>query len=311
VGKLAFVFPGQGSQYVGMGKDLYDKFEAAGEVFRTADERLGFPLSELCFNGPEDKLTLTANQQPAILAVSVAAWKMLDAEGISPDFVAGHSLGEYSAVVAAGGLSVEDAVCAVRRRGELMQEAVPVGIGGMAALLGLDLETVATVCAEAAAGSVVELANINCPGQIVIAGHSDAVERAVEIALHKGAKKAVKLPVSAPFHSSLMIPAQEGMRGVLEKMEFRGLTATLINNADVAELQAGLEVKQGLLKQIVAPVRWEESVRKMIDLGVDTVVEIGPGKVLSGLIRRIDRELECLNVEDEESLNTTISNLWS
>lgn len=309
MGKLAFVFPGQGSQYVGMGKELHDRHPLVREVFEEADSKLGFSLSRLCFDGPEDELSLTTNTQPGILTTSVAFWKLIDAEGIKPDFIAGHSLGEYSAIVAGGGLTISDAVFAVRQRGLLMQRAVPVGQGSMAAVLGLSTDDVASICAEASQGDVVELANINCPGQIVIAGHTDAVDRAVEAALGKGAKKAIRLQVSAPFHSSLMIPAQEGMRAVLDKIEFRDLTAVLVNNSDVAEIVKGEEAKLGLIKQIVAPVRWEESIRKMSGLGVDTFVEIGPGRVLSGLIRRIDRGLKCFSVENEESFDKTVSAL--
>ena len=309
MGKLAFVFPGQGSQNVGMGRELYENHPAAHRVFDQADAVLGFELSRICFEGPESELTLTTNAQPAILAASIAAWRLIQAEGIRPDVLAGHSLGEYSAVVAAGGLSFEDAVFAVRRRGELTQKAVPVGVGMMAAILGLSREAVAEVCVKAAEGEIVELANINCPGQIVIAGHGGAVSRAVDEALLRGAKKAVRLDVSAPFHSSLMLPAQRGMREVLDKIEFSNLEIPLINNADVAVLTDAQGVRQGLVKQVVAPVRWQETVERMLAMGVETVVEIGPGRVLSGLVRRVDRSLVTYNIDDEKTLVQAVESL--
>ncbi len=309
MGKLAFIFPGQGSQYVGMGSDLFQSYPVFRQAMREVDARLGFPLSKICFDGPEEELTLTANTQPAILAHSVGVWRLIEAEGLTPDVVAGHSLGEYSALVAAGCISLSDAAFAVRRRGELMQEAVPVGEGTMAAILGLDAETMSGICRQAAEGEVVEPANLNCPGQIVIAGHVGAVGRALELAREKGARRAIQLQVSAPFHSSLMKPVQDGMIGALEKIEFSNLSFPLINNADVAMITAGEMAKAGLIKQIVSPVRWEETAVKMIGMGVDTFVELGPGKVLSGLVKRVDRKARCLNAEDAESLRSTLAEL--
>jgi [acyl-carrier-protein] S-malonyltransferase len=311
MGKLAFLFPGQGSQYVGMGSDLHQDFAAFRDVMQVADGRLGFPLSRLCFDGPEDQLTLTANTQPAILAHSVGVWRIVADAGFRPDVVAGHSLGEYSALVAAGALSLSDAVYAVRRRGEMMQEAVPVGEGTMAAILGLEMEEVAGICRRAADGEVVELANLNCPGQIVIAGHVGAVNRALELARERGAKRAIQLQVSAPFHSSLMAPARDGMRDVLDKIGFNDLDFPLINNADVSLVTNAVAAREGLIKQIVSPVRWEESIRKMLEMGVDIFVELGPGKVLCGLVKRIDRGVNCLNAEDRESLTAMSSELKS
>ncbi len=309
MGKLAFVFPGQGSQYVGMGSELYRAHHQARETFEQAEKRLGLPIARLCFKGPESELSLTANTQPAILTVSLAAWRIVDSEGIKPDVVAGHSLGEYSALVAAGCLGLGDAAYAVRRRGELMQEAVPVGQGAMAAIIGMGTEEVASICCAAAEGEVLELANVNCPGQIVIAGQVGAVGRAVEIARKRGAKRALRLQVSAPFHSSLMRPAQDGMRGVLAAIPFGPLAVPLVNNADVELLRDGEAARRGLVKQVVSPVRWEETVRRVVEMGIDTVVEFGPGRVLCGLIKRIDRSVACLNVEDVESLGATLSAL--
>jgi [acyl-carrier-protein] S-malonyltransferase len=311
MGRRAFIFPGQGSQYVGMGSDLHQEFSAFRGVMKEADARLGFPLSRLCFDGPEDQLTLTANTQPAILAHSIGVWRIVAEAGFQPDVVAGHSLGEYSALVAAGALSLSDAVYAVRRRGEMMQEAVPVGEGTMAAILGLEAEEVAALCRSAAGGGVVEPANFNCPGQVVIAGHVNAVKRALELAKERGAKRAIQLQVSAPFHSSLMAPARDGMKVVLDKIGFDKLLFPLINNADVELITDGEAARRGLIKQIVSPVRWEETIKRMVEMGVDTFVELGPGRVLCGLVKRIDRGAVCLNVEDRESLASTFSELKS
>ena len=305
--KIAFLFPGQGSQYVGMCSDLNREFPVFREVMREADERLGFSLSGLCFDGPEKELTLTANTQPALLSCSIGVLRLLEAEGLKPDLVAGHSLGEYSAMVAAGALSLADAVYAVRRRGELMQQAVPVGEGTMAAILGLEAGDVGEVCASAAEGEVVQLANINCPGQMVIAGHVGAVGRAIELAKQRGAKRAVELQVSAPFHCSLMKPAQDGMRDVLAGVTFNDPAIPLINNADVEVVTTADAARNGLIKQVVSAVRWEETIRKMLEMGVDTFVEVGPGKVLSGLVKRVDRQVNNLITEDLESLGAAIA----
>ena len=300
---IAFIFPGQGSQNPGMGKNLADKFPAARQVFEEADEALGFALSELCFNGPAEKLQLTENTQPAILTTSVAALRAMESEGFpKPDFVAGHSLGEYSALVAAGALSLTDAVRTVRKRGEYMQEAVPVGAGAMAAILGADVETVAAACAEAAQGQVCSAANINSPNQIVIAGAAGAIDRAIEIVKARGAKRAVKLNVSAPFHCAMMMPAQDRLALDLNELEFKDLAPPVVTNVDARPINKGAEARDALVRQVSQPVRWLESVEFLATQGVQTFIEIGPGKVLSGLVRQINRELRCLNVEDESSL---------
>ena len=300
---IAFIFPGQGSQYPGMGKDLAEKFPAAREVFEEADEALGFALSELCFDGPAEQLQLTENTQPAILTTSVAALAAMEAGGFpQPDYVAGHSLGEYSALVAAGSLSLSDAVRTVRARGRYMQEAVPVGAGAMAAILGSDLETVNAACAEAAQRQVCSAANINSPGQIVIAGDSAAIDRAIEILKNRGAKRAVKLNVSAPFHCGLMKPAQDRLAADLKEIAFADPATPLITNVDAKPINTGEEARDALIRQVSQPVRWLESVEFLAKQGVQTLIEIGPGKVLSGLARQINRELRCLNVEDEASL---------
>lgn len=300
---IAFIFPGQGSQNPGMGKDLADKFPAARQVFEEADEALGFTLSDLCFNGPAEQLQLTENTQPAILTTSVAALRVMESEGFPrPDFVAGHSLGEYSALVAGGALSLTDAVRTVRKRGEYMQEAVPVGTGAMAAILGADVETVAAACAEAAQGEVCSPANINSPNQIVIAGAAAAIDRAIEIVKARGAKRAVKLNVSAPFHCAMMMPAQDRLALDLNELEFKDLVPPVVTNVDARPINKGAEARDALVRQVSQPVRWLESVEFLATQGVQTFIEIGPGKVLSGLVRQINRELRCLNVEDESSL---------
>jgi [acyl-carrier-protein] S-malonyltransferase len=306
---IAFVFPGQGAQKVGMGKALVDAFPESAAVFAEADAALGFALSRLCFEGPEDELRLTANTQPAILATSVAALRALQARGARPDFVAGHSLGEYAAVVAAEGLPLESAVVAVRRRGQYMQEAVPVGQGAMAAILNLDADAVAKACAEAAEGEIVAPANLNCPGQIVIAGHARAVERAMERCKAAGAKRAVPLPVSAPFHCALMRPAQERMAVDLQALPFRDLSVPLVSNVDARVVRAAADVRDGLVRQVSGAVRWQESVELLVKEGVSTFVEIGPGAVLSGLIKKIHRDARVLNVEDPKSLEATAAAL--
>ena len=301
---LAFIFPGQGSQSPGMGRELAESFPAAREVFEEADEALGFKLSELCFGGPAEALQLTENTQPAILTVSVAALRALEAEGFPrPDFVAGHSLGEYSALVAAGALSLRDAVRTVRQRGRYMQEAVPVGEGAMAAVLGADLETVRAVCEEARRGAeVCSPANINSPGQIVIAGSAAAVERAIPLLKERGARRAVPLKVSAPFHCALMLPAQERLAADLEGVEFADLAVPLVTNADAAVVSRGAEARASLVRQVSQPVRWRESVELLAREGVGTFVEVGPGKVLSGLVRQTAPESRCLNVGDAAGL---------
>ena len=303
---LAYIFPGQGSQAPGMGRELAENFAAAREVFEEADEALGFKLSGLCFDGPAEDLQLTENTQPAILTASVAAWRAMEAEGFAgPQFVAGHSLGEYSALVAAGALSLGDAVRVVRRRGRYMQEAVPVGEGAMAAILGLDAEAVREVCEEVAGGEVCSPANINSPNQVVIAGTAGAVERAMSRLKERGAKRAIPLKVSAPFHCALMLPAQERLAADLEGTEFKDLRFALVTNVDAAVIRAGAEARDSLVRQVSSPVRWRESVELLWREGARNFVEVGPGKVLSGLVRQIAPEAKCLNVENAAGLEAT------
>ncbi|MDX6613376.1 MAG: [acyl-carrier-protein] S-malonyltransferase [Blastocatellia bacterium] len=309
-GKLAYIFPGQGSQYAGMGKDLAANFEAAKQIFEAADDALGSSISALCFDGPAEALQLTENTQPAILTVSVAALAALQVEGLrAPDFVAGHSLGEYSALVAAGCLAATDAVRTVRARGRYMQEAVPVGVGAMAAILGLDLEAIKGACEEAKQGQICSPANINSPGQVVIAGHAEAIERAMEILKERGAKRAIKLNVSAPFHCELMMPAQQRLAADLNGLPFQDLAVPVVTNVGAHAIDSGSEAREALIRQVSAPVRWLESIELLIREGVDTFVEVGPGKVLGGLLRQIDRRVRCLNVEDAASLKATMAAL--
>jgi [acyl-carrier-protein] S-malonyltransferase len=301
---VAFIFPGQGSQYVGMGKELFENFSVAKKIFEEADDMLHLSVSGLCFKGPEEALKLTENTQPAVLTMSIAALKVLQAEkGMVPQFTAGHSLGEYSALVASGALSFSEAVKIVRLRGKFMQEAVPVGEGAMAAVLGMEREQVEKLCEEISSGEVLTPANFNSPGQIVIAGHSKAVERAIERVKQEG-KKAVLLPVSAPFHSPLMKPAGERLGEALEEISVNDLKIPVVTNVE-AEVNTEKERVKGLLvAQVSSPVRWEESMRKMIEKGVEQVLEIGPGKVLSGLMKRIDGRLESKNLEDLKTLKS-------
>lgn len=308
--KIAFIFPGQGSQAVGMGKDLFDNFAAAREVFDEADEALGFPLAGLCFEGNDADLQLTANTQPAILATSVAAYKAMMSEGVAvPAFVAGHSLGEYSALVAAGVIDFADAIRTVRKRGTYMQEAVPVGTGAMAAILGLDVEAIELGCAEAAQGQVCSPANINSPTQVVIAGHSEAIDRACEILKGKGAKRAIKLNVSAPFHCGLMMPAEERLMVDLKDLAYGKFRFPIVHNVDAEENVDPAKVSDALKRQVSSPVKWLQSIRKLQALGVEKFIEVGPGKVLSGLMRQIDRDAIATNVENKESLRLTLETL--
>jgi [acyl-carrier-protein] S-malonyltransferase len=306
---LAFVFPGQGSQQVGMGRALAAAFPESRAVFEAADVALGFPLSRLAFEGPEAELQLTANTQPAILATSLAALAPLVARGIRPDWVAGHSLGEYSALVAAGSISLEDALVTVRRRGQYMQEAVPVGTGAMAAILGLELSAIEAACREAAEGEVVSPANVNSPGQVVIAGHAAAVERASERCKAAGAKRAVRLPVSAPFHCALMQPAQDRLAPELAALGFRDPAIPLVNNVDAHVVRDARTCREGLVRQVSGPVRWQESVERLVREGVTTFVEVGPGTVVSGLVRKTAKGARVLNVETPESLEATVATL--
>jgi len=292
-----------------MGKNLADRFPVARQTFVEADETLAMKLSQLCFEGPEDQLRLTENTQPAILAVSVAAWRVLDEKGIKPAFVAGHSLGEYSAQVAAGTLSFTDAVCAVRNRGRYMQEAVPVGTGSMAAIVGMDLDTIVTVCADASQGEVCEPANINSPDQVVISGHAGAIERAVKLAEQRGAKRAKLLPVSAPFHCSLMKPAQDRLSLDLEALNFSPPQIPVIANVYAKPVEDAISSREALIRQVTGSVKWSESLQWLISRGVETFVEVGPGKVLCGLMRQIDRAKKTLNVEDEASLQKALEYL--
>jgi [acyl-carrier-protein] S-malonyltransferase len=294
--KLAFLFPGQGSQHAGMGKDIFEKFSEARSIFERADAALGFPLSRLCFDGPEEELKRTANTQPAVLTVSAAVHAVLEKRGARPLAAAGHSLGEYSAYVAAGTLRFEDAVRAVRARGEAMQKACPEGQGDMAAVMGLDLASVEAVCREEAQGQVLSPANVNSPAQIVVAGHKAAVERAVRRARREGAKRAVPLAVSAPFHCALMKPAQEAMREILSQIEFRDPAFPVLANVTARPVTSGEEARKLLVEQVTAPVRWADIADGLQPLGVECAVEVGPGSVLTGLQRRAHRCMECLHM---------------
>jgi [acyl-carrier-protein] S-malonyltransferase len=306
---IAFLFPGQGSQAVGMGKELAEKYPVAGKAFDEADEALGYKLSQLCFEGPEDQLKLTEITQPAILTASVAAFRVLAEKGLRPGFVAGHSLGEYSAHVAAGTISFSDAVCTVRNRGKYMQEAVPVGVGAMAAILGMDLEKVTAVCKDASHGEVCEPANINSAEQIVISGHKPAVERAAKLASDHGAKRAVLLQVSAPFHCSLMKPAQDRLAADLAALAFQKPQVPVVCNVDAEFIIDGEHGRDALVRQVTGAVKWEQSIRDLIGQGVQTFVEVGPGKVLCGLMRQIDRSKTALNVGDEASLQKAMAGI--
>ena len=308
-GPIAFLFPGQGSQSVGMGKDLAAMYPVAQETFDEADAALGFKLSQLCWEGPEDKLKMTEITQPAILTVSVAAWRVLQSKGINPQFVAGHSLGEYSAHVAAGTFDFKDAVRTVNKRGKYMQEAVPAGVGAMAAILMLAADEVKKVCEEAAQGEVCQAANLNSPGQTVISGNKAAVERAAELAKKRGAKRAVMLPVSAPFHCALMQPAQDRLAADLKALNFRNPEVPIMCNVDVAQVTTADQARDTLTRQVTGAVQWDAGIRKLMELGVKTFVEVGPGAVLTGLMRQIDKSATAFNVEDEASLQKVMNEL--
>lgn len=307
---IAYIFPGQGSQYEGMGKDLAANFSTARKVFEAADEALGFSLSQLCFAGPAEELQLTHNTQPAILTTSIAACEALKEAGLpDPDYVLGHSLGEYSALVASSALSFVDAIKVVRARGRYMQEAVPVGTGAMAAVMGATLEDIESACAEAAQGEVCAPANINSPNQIVIAGNVAAVDRAGELLKTRGAKRVIGLNVSAPFHCSLMLPAQQRLAADLGHTEFRDLQWPLVTNVDARILSSGAAAREALVRQVSSPVRWLESIELLIAKGVGTFIEVGPGKVLTGLMRQINRGVKSFNVEDAATLGALCSSL--
>jgi [acyl-carrier-protein] S-malonyltransferase len=311
--KITFLFPGQGSQAVGMGRALAKSFLIAAQTFAEADEALSFPISKLIFEGPDEDLRLTENTQPAILTVSVAAWRVLAAHGIEPTFAAGHSLGEWSAHVAAGSLKFVDAVRAVKARGKAMQQAVPAGQGAMAAVLSLAADEVAAACAEAASltGLPVAAANLNSPDQTVISGATAAVEKAAELVKARGARRAVMLPVSAPFHCSMMAPAQEAVAHFLAGIEISDPKIPVAANISGNLVTTAAEVRNALIQQVTGAVRWVDCVKTLIDAGTTTFIEVGPGKVLTGLLRQIDRNLKCLNVEDPASLEKTLADLAS
>ena len=307
--KIAFIFPGQGSQYAGMAKEFFENFAESRDVFEIASSALGYDLVHLCLNGPVEKLNLTENTQPAILAASIAILRPLERRGLTASAAAGHSLGEYTAITAAGGFGLKDAIALVQKRGRYMQEAVPEGTGLMAAILGMEREDVEKTCHEAAKNGIVAPANYNSPGQIVIAGEKKAVEKAMELAKGAGAKKVIPLAVSVPSHCSMMRQAGQRLAQDLEKVDISDLRMPVVNNADAKFLRMASELRPSLVRQISSPLYWEDSIKNMASDGFDTFIEIGPGKVLSGLVRRIAKDAKVLNVEDQKSMSATLDAL--
>lgn len=308
--KIAFIFPGQGSQHIGMGKEITETYEKARTIFQQANETLGYDLERICFEGPEEDLKLTSNTQPALVTTSIALYEIAKKTLPQPDFVAGHSLGEYAALVAAGVLSFEDAVYAVHKRGEYMNEAVPFGQGAMSAVMGTDRKIIEEVCESVTSlGMSVQIANYNCPGQIVISGTVEGVEKATELLKEKGTKRVISLPVSGPFHSELMKPASDKLAPVLEQLTFSNATVPVVTNVTAQAVTKASDIQEGLLKQVYSSVLWEDSVRYMIEQGVTIFIEIGSGKVLAGLLKKIDRSVTVYNVFDSVSLQETIEKM--